>query len=84
MRKSSLTRKTKETDISIQIQLDEEKESNIDTGIGFFNHMLNVFAFYSGITCTIQAKGDLEVDGHHSVEDIGILLGKAMKEALRR
>ncbi len=82
MRESNLSRKTKETDISIQVKLDENLESKINTGIGFFNHMLELFAFHSGIYLSIDCKGDIQVDGHHSVEDIGILLGKAIKEAL--
>lgn len=82
MRKAELSRRTKETDINIKIQLDENLESEINTGIGFFNHMLELFAFHSGIYLNLNCKGDLQVDGHHSVEDIGILLGKAIKEAL--
>ena len=85
MRKASLVRKTKETDIQIKVQLDElekGKESNIQTGIGFFDHMLTVFAFYSGIYLDVSCEGDLYVDGHHTVEDIGIMLGRAIFEAL--
>lgn len=82
MREANLSRKTKETDISIQVKLDENLESKINTGIGFFNHMLELFAFHSGIYLSIDCKGDIQVDGHHSVEDIGILMGKAIKEAL--
>lgn len=82
MRKANVERKTKETDIAIKVELDEWSESNIRTGIGFFNHMLDLFAFHSGIYLWVEANGDLEVDGHHSVEDIGILLGKAINEAL--
>jgi len=82
VRKAELSRKTKETDINIKIQLEENLESEINTGIGFLNHMLELFAFHSGIYLNLNCKGDLQVDGHHSVEDIGILLGKAIKEAL--
>ena len=82
MRESNLSRKTKETDISIQVKLDENLESKINTGIGFFNHMLELFAFHSGIYLSIDCKGDIQVDAHHSVEDIGILLGKSIKQAL--
>lgn len=82
MREAKLDRKTKETEISIEINLDENLNSNISTGIGFFNHMLELFAFHSGIYLKVECNGDLDVDGHHSVEDIGILLGKAIKEAL--
>lgn len=82
MREAKLDRKTKETEISIEINLDENLNSNISTGIGFFNHMLELFAFHSGIYLKVECNGDLDVDGHHSVEDIGISLGKAIKEAL--
>ena len=82
MREANLSRKTKETSISIQVNLDERKASKINTGIGFFDHMLELFAFHSGIYLMIECDGDLRVDGHHSVEDIGILLGKAISEAL--
>ncbi len=82
MRKANLSRKTKETDIEIRLNLDKSGECKIDTGIGFFNHMLELFTFHSGISLMVKCKGDLAVDGHHSIEDIGILLGKAIKEAL--
>lgn len=82
MREAKLDRKTKETEIYIEINLDVNSNSNISTGIGFFNHMLELFAFHSGIYLKVECNGDLDVDGHHSVEDIGILLGKAIKEAL--
>lgn len=82
MRETTLNRKTKETEIDLKINLDNNLDSSINTGIGFLNHMLELFAFHSGIYLFINCKGDLEVDGHHSVEDIGILLGKAIKESL--
>ena len=82
MREAVLTRKTKETDIEIKINLDKNSECVIETGIGFLNHMLELFAFHSGISLCVKCKGDLYVDGHHSVEDIGILLGKALNKAL--
>lgn len=82
MREANLNRKTKETDVEIKVNLDKQDKSVIDTGIGFFNHMLELFAFHSGISLYVKCKGDLFVDGHHSVEDIGILLGKVIKEAL--
>lgn len=82
MREAKLDRTTKETQISIEINLDVNLSSNISTGIGFFNHMLELFAFHSGIYLKVECNGDLDVDGHHSVEDVGILLGKAIKEAL--
>ena len=81
MRTSEITRKTKETDITLNLCLDGG-EVKIDTGIGFFDHMLNSFATHGGFGLEISAKGDLEVDGHHTVEDVGIVLGKAFNEAL--
>ena len=82
MRTSEITRKTKETDIELKLDLDGSGKVSIDTGIGFFNHMLTAFAVHSGIDLSVTCRGDLEVDGHHSVEDIGIVLGKAVSEAL--
>ncbi len=81
MRTSEITRKTKETDITLKLCLDGG-EVKIDTGIGFFDHMLNSFATHGGFGLEISAKGDLEVDGHHTVEDVGIVLGKAFNEVL--
>ena len=75
MRKAEIKRKTKETDILIKLNLDGENcENSIETGIGFFDHMLTAFAFYSGIYLDVKCTGDLYIDGHHSVEDIGIVL----------
>ena len=81
MRSAEIIRKTKETDIELRLNLDGG-ERKIDTGIGFFDHMLNSFAVHSGFGLEITCKGDLYVDGHHSVEDVGIVLGMALKEAL--
>lgn len=81
MRKGDVCRVTKETDISIAIDLDGG-EIRIETGIGFFDHMLTAFAFYAGFGLEIIAKGDLSVDGHHTVEDVGIALGQAFCAAL--
>lgn len=81
MRTSEVNRKTKETDISLKLNLDGG-EVKIDTGIGFFDHMLNSFATHGGFGMELYVKGDLEVDGHHTVEDTGIVLGKAFCEAL--
>ena len=81
MRYSEMKRQTKETDISLKLAL-EPGESKIDTGIGFFDHMLTAFAFYGGMSLDLTCKGDLQVDGHHTVEDCGIVLGKAFCEAL--
>ncbi len=82
MRQAKITRTTKETDITVQVMLDEKGTSNIHTGIGFFDHMLTALSLHSGISMDIQVKGDLYVDGHHTVEDTGIVLGKALSEAL--
>ncbi len=82
MRTAKIERKTKETDIKLCIDLDGKGEVSINTGIGFFDHMLTALAVHSGVDMTVDCKGDLNVDGHHSVEDIGICLGKAFAEAL--
>jgi imidazoleglycerol-phosphate dehydratase len=81
MRISEQKRKTLETDISLRLCLDGGK-TNISTGIGFFDHMLNSFAVHGGFGLTVQATGDTYVDCHHTVEDTGIVLGKAFADAL--
>ncbi len=81
MRTSRQERKTRETEISVCLNLDGGPVQ-IETGIGFFNHMLNSFAVHGGFGLTLKAKGDLCVDGHHTVEDCGIVLGSAFEEAL--
>ena len=81
LRAYSMQRRTKETQISVDLCLDGG-EAAVSTGIGFFDHMLNALAFYAGFGLTLTAKGDLEVDGHHTVEDVGIVLGQALREAL--
>lgn len=81
VRAYSVERKTKETQISVSLCL-EGGPVEIHTGIGFFDHMLTAFAFYGGLGLELTVQGDLEVDGHHTVEDVGIVLGQAMKEAL--
>ena len=81
MREATLSRKTKETDIRLSLAL-EGGEVEDSTGIGFFDHMLTAFAFYGGLGLKLEVQGDLEVDGHHTVEDVGIVLGQAMREAL--
>ncbi len=81
MRKSAIERKTKETDIRLALCLDGG-EVAISTGIGFFDHMLTALAFYAGWGLQVRVQGDLHVDGHHTVEDTGIVLGQALKEAL--
>lgn len=81
LRAYSIQRKTKETDIQISLSL-EGGEVSVSTGIGFFDHMLTAFAFYGGLGLKLEVDGDLEVDGHHTVEDVGIVLGQAMSRAL--
>ena len=80
-RTAAITRETKETSIVLKLSLDGG-EVKVDTGIGFFDHMLTAFAFYAGFGLELIAKGDLHVDGHHTVEDVGIVLGQALKEAM--
>ncbi len=80
-RTASITRNTKETQVSIAVDLDGEGVQ-VSTGIGFFDHMLTAFGFYAKIGLKVNVHGDLEVDGHHTVEDTGIVLGQALKEAL--
>lgn len=79
---SKIERKTKETDIKLTINLDGEGKTNIQTGIGFFNHMLDGFARHGLFDLDLTVKGDLDVDCHHTIEDTGIVLGKAIAEAL--
>lgn len=81
-RKSSISRKTSETDIFVEVNLDSTRPSQISTGIGMFDHMLEQLAKHSGICMTIQCKGDLEIDSHHSIEDTAIVLGTCIKQAL--
>lgn len=81
MRTALVTRETKETQISIELNLDGG-EVEIDTGIGFFNHMLTSLAVHGGFGLKINAKGDLDVDCHHTIEDTGIVLGKAFSQAI--
>jgi len=81
MRTASITRTTKETDIALELCL-EGGQVEVSTGIGFFDHMLTALAFYAGWGMKLTVKGDLQVDGHHTVEDTGIVLGQALREAL--
>lgn len=81
-RTAKIKRTTKETDISMKLTLDGDGKSKIDTGIGFFNHMLEGFAKHGFFDLDATVKGDLEVDGHHTVEDAGIVLGAAIKDAV--
>lgn len=82
MRIGEITRTTKETDISIRLDLDGTCKVNIDTGIGFFDHMLTALGVHAGFDLDVTVKGDLYVDGHHSVEDAGIALGQAFAKAI--
>ena len=81
-RNAAVTRVTKETDIQMNLELDGSGKSTIDTGIGFFDHMLEGFSKHGFFDLDVVIKGDLDVDGHHTVEDAGIVLGSAIKEAV--
>ena len=81
-RYAKAVRKTKETDITLELKIDGSGIANIDTGIGFFDHMLNSFVRHGFFDMNLTVKGDLEVDSHHTVEDTGIVLGQAIKEAI--
>ncbi|RAP49197.1 MAG: imidazoleglycerol-phosphate dehydratase [Methanosphaera sp. rholeuAM74] len=81
-REVKLNRKTKETDIEIKLDIDGKGEANIDTGLKFFDHMLNSFSRHGFFDLDITCKGDIEVDDHHTIEDVGILLGECFKKAL--
>jgi imidazoleglycerol-phosphate dehydratase len=82
MRKTTIKRKTKETDITVKLNIDGSGKSKIDSSIGILDHMLELFAFHGLFDLDIAAKGDLKVDIHHTNEDIGIVLGEAFKKAL--
>lgn len=77
-----IVRKTKETDIFVSVEIDGLGRADIETGVGFFDHMLTALSVHSGISMTIKVKGDLEVDCHHTIEDTGIALGQALGQAL--
>ena len=81
-REATVVRKTKETDITLRLLIDGTGKSDISTGIGFFDHMLVLFAKHGLFDLDLRAKGDLEVDAHHTVEDVGLALGQALREAL--
>ena len=82
MRRGIVERDTLETKIKVEIDLDGSGKADIDTGMGFLNHMLTLMAFHGKFDLTVLAKGDLDVDDHHTIEDIGISIGKAFKEAI--
>lgn len=81
-RKASVNRTTKETDIAITLNLDGSGKADLSTGIGFFDHMLDGFARHGFFDLNCKVKGDLQMDGHHTVEDTGIVLGEAIKKAV--
>ena len=81
-RTSELSRKTSETDILVRLDLDGTGKTDIDTGIGYFDHMLSAFARHGLFDLTVKAKGDLHIDAHHTVEDVGIVLGQTLERAL--
>lgn len=81
-RNSNVSRKTSETDIAIKMNLDGEGKYDISTGVNFFNHMLESFSKHSMIDLEVQATGDIEIDDHHTIEDVGILLGEAFLQAI--
>jgi imidazoleglycerol-phosphate dehydratase len=81
-RSSTVERETKETKIRVDLELDGSGSASADTGLPFFDHMLQQLGAHAGFDLAVTAKGDLDIDGHHTVEDIGIALGRALKEAL--
>ena len=81
-RVGEVTRKTKETDLHVRVNLDGKGEARVKTGLGFFDHMLEAFARHGLLDLTVEARGDLHVDGHHTVEDTGIVIGQAIAQAL--
>ena len=82
MRKGAVTRKTSETEIAVELDLDGTGAAKIATGVGFFDHMLDQLARHSLVDMNVSAKGDLHIDDHHTVEDVGIALGQALRHAL--
>jgi imidazoleglycerol-phosphate dehydratase len=81
-RRAEITRTTRETDLRVRVDIDGRGEAQVKTGIGFFDHMLEALARHSLTDLTVEARGDLHVDGHHTVEDTGIVLGQAIAQAL--
>ena len=82
MRSATIERNTKETKISVTVDLDGDGRSDISTGVGFFDHMLDQIARHAPLDLTVRAEGDLHIDGHHTVEDVGIAIGQAVDRAL--
>lgn len=82
MRRAAVKRKTGETRVELELELDERGDSRISTGIPFFDHMLRLMLFHAGMRMRLEAEGDLDVDQHHTVEDVGLCLGEALREAL--
>lgn len=82
MRKASVSRKTKETDIKLEFNLDGTGNANIDTSVGFLDHMFELLAFHGNFDIKLKAKGDIHVDYHHLIEDLGIVIGKAIDKTL--
>ena len=82
MRQAAIDRKTAETDISLTLALDGAGRAQIDSGVGFLNHMLELFCFHGQFDMTLRCRGDVQVDDHHTVEDVGIALGLALAQAL--
>lgn len=82
MRTATITRTTKETDIALQLNLDGSGKTSLNTGVGFFDHMLDALSRFALLDLTLTCRGDIQVDAHHTVEDAGICLGRAIREAL--
>lgn len=82
LRTARIQRKTSETDVDLTLNLDGSGDCRLETGIGFFDHMLNAFARHGGFNLDVACRGDLDVDAHHTVEDVGICLGRAFSDAL--
>jgi len=82
VREATVTRTTKETDVRVQLRLEGDATVDVDTGLPFFDHMLRQLGTHAGWDLAVNARGDLDVDGHHTVEDVGLVLGQALAEAL--
>lgn len=82
LRSADIKRETRETSIHLELNLDGSNKSSIDTGVGFFDHMLDALQKHAGFDLSVQAKGDLHIDAHHTVEDVGIVLGQAVLKAI--